>query len=41
VAAPRKIHVIAKKERKETLRTVEKSLDFMFRKCKNNGYVQM
>jgi hypothetical protein len=39
VAALRKIHVIAKKERKETLRTIEKPLDFMFRKCKNNSYV--
>jgi hypothetical protein len=41
VAALRKIHVIAKKEPKETLRTIERPLDFMFRKCKNNRYVTM
>jgi len=32
---------LRKKERKETLRTIEKPLDFMFRKCKNNRYVPM
>jgi hypothetical protein len=37
VVAPREIHVTAKKERKETLRTIEKPLDFMFRKCKKTG----
>jgi hypothetical protein len=41
VAALRKIQVIAKKERKETLRTIEKPLDFNFRKHKNNRYIPM
>jgi hypothetical protein len=35
----RKTHVTAKKEHKEILRTTEKPLVFMFRKCKNNRYV--